>query len=962
MVSAFGGRPAEIPRTGIAGVTMETGDSHKNGYILIVEDDPGVMELEAQRLYPLGYPIAKASAPTDAIAMLARGTPELMLLDYSLPGMSALDLISGLERESVPVPPFLMVTGRGDEKVAVEVMKSGALDYIVKDARFLDNLLRTVNKALEKSALQKNLKKAEEELRKSARLYNFLAQVNGAVARERDAVRLLQEICRIAVEVGGMRMAWVGRPDPDLGRFVAVCSAGHVEGYLEGVKITLNGDTGKGPSGTSFRTGEISVCPDIATDPRMEPWREEALRREYRSSASIPLSIGEKVIFTLNLYSSEADFFVPEEMQLLSEIRGDISFALEALDSEQKRAAAQAALERTAAHLAHVMEANPVVIFKLRLAGGRFVQEWVSGNVHALIGYDPEEVLAPGWFEGVLHPEDLPLVVEGRHRLAAGETVVSDLRVRKKGNGHLWVHAQLKLVSPDEAIGSWTDISRLKESEVGFQELIDASPYGVVLRDGRNIAYINKRGLEIARAASAKEVVGHGILERIPERFHPELIRRMAGVDEGISAPPMEIEIEAMDGSLVPLEIHSHRIRYGGKETAVIFFRDLTEKKLADRMMREISDMQRVESLGQLAGGIAHDFNNMLTGIMANISLLERRCGGDPDTRDILKDTLVAAAEAKSLTANLLSFSKGGKPVKREICLEKVLREIFTLSTRGSSAATELEIDKELWSVDGDEPQLKQAVNNLLINALQAMPRGGTLRLSAANHGVELPPPALLPAGKYVKITVSDTGIGIPEEYLSHIFEPYFSTKKKGHGLGLSMAWSVVKNHGGHIAVASTPGKGSAFDIYLPATGRCLRAAQEKSAEIRRGTGRILVLEDEEIVTGAVRRMLRELGYECEIVQDGRAALRRYAEEKAAGRPFDAVIMDLTIPGGMGGKDAVAELRKSDPSARVIASSGYSDDAAMADYASNGFDAVLPKPYKFEELAAALQKLLAKRD
>nr|MDA8243194.1 ATP-binding protein [Elusimicrobiota bacterium] len=753
--------------------------------------------------------------------------------------------------------------------------------------------------------------------------------------------------------------AWVARPDTDLGRFVAVCSAGHVDGYLERVKITINGEKGKGPTATSFRTGGIAVCPDIASDQRMAPWREEALRRAYRSSASIPLSIGEKVIFTLNMYSSETGFFVPEEMQLLSEIQGDISFALEALDNETKRAAAQAALERTAAHLAHVMDVTPVMLLKLRFAGSAHpVLEWVSGNTVALTGYAPEEVLAPGWVKRNMHPDDLA-TAGSLGTIFEKKTLTRDFRFRHKNGGYFWVHAQLRLTSPDEAIGSWTDISRLKESEGVLQELIDASPYGVVLRDGRAISYVNRSGLEIMRAASEKDFVGHSILERIPERYRPEIERRMAEVDQGLPAPPVEIEVTAMDGRTVPLELHSRRIQYGGKKTAVVFFLDLTAKKNSDSLMREMLTMQRVESLGLLAGGIAHDFNNMLMGIMANISLLEKRCPLDKETVEILKDTLAAAGEAKSLTSNLLAFSKGGKPVKKEMCLEKALRDIFSLSTRGASAAAELDISEALWSVNGDEGQLKQAVGNLLINAVQAMPKGGTLRLEARNLPEGSPLPGLLPSGKYVRITVSDTGIGIPGEYLGRIFEPYFSTKKKGHGLGLSMAWSVVKNHGGHITAASVPGKGSTFDIYLPASGRCLRTAPESATEVLKGTGRILVLEDEEIVIGAVRRMLRELGYECEIVQDGRDALRRYAEEKAAGRPFDAVIMDLTIPGGMGGKEAVAELRRTDPSARVIASSGYSDDAAMAAHAANGFDAVLPKPYKFEELAAALRKLLA---
>jgi CheY-like chemotaxis protein len=238
------------------------------------------------------------------------------------------------------------------------------------------------------------------------------------------------------------------------------------------------------------------------------------------------------------------------------------------------------------------------------------------------------------------------------------------------------------------------------------------------------------------------------------------------------------------------------------------------------------------------------------------------------------------------------------------------------------------------------------------------MPSGGTIKLEARNLRAGAPRPGILPGGAYVRVAVSDTGVGIPGEYLSHVFEPYFSTKEKGHGLGLFMAWSVVKNHGGHIELASEPGKGTRFELFLPSTGRCLAAPVEQAGKPAGGTGRVLVLEDEEVVINAVRRMLRELGYESEIARDGAEAGRRYREEKAAGRPFSAVIMDLTIPGGMGGKAAVAELRKTDPEAKVIVSSGYSDDAELSDYRESGFDAMLPKPYRFEELADTLAGLL----
>ena len=371
-----------------------------------------------------------------------------------------------------------------------------------------------------------------------------------------------------------------------------------------------------------------------------------------------------------------------------------------------------------------------------------------------------------------------------------------------------------------------------------------------------------------------------------------------------------------------------------------------------------MANMQRVESLGAVAGGIAHDFNNMLTGITANLSLLGAKSARDPGNLEIIHDTIEAARNAQGLTAQLLAFSKGGQPVKKEFCLQKALREIFKLSTSGTKVSCEFKVPDNLWSVEGDENQIKQALNNLLLNSVQAMPAGGKLTLAAENiHCAAMP---VFAGGNCVKITVSDTGIGIPEQYLKRIFEPYFTTKNKGHGLGLSMTWSVVKNHGGHIEAMSVPGKGTTFEILLPATGHSLAEEAALQLEIHKGSGRILVLEDEEIVSKALVRMLHQLGYTCEITADGNETVRVYAEAEKAGKPFSAVIMDLTIPGGLGGKEAVQELRPIAPKVPVIVSSGYSDEAVMADYKSYGFDAVLPKPYRYEDLAETLSRLLKK--
>ena len=1557
------------------------------GGLLLLEDDKGTCELEAQRLEALGLEIRKCHSVEDALAALRTATPELMLLDYSLPGTNALDFIESVRKTGPALPPFLMVTGRGDEAVAVAAMKAGACDYLVKNNDFLENLLPAVTKALEKIALLRELEAAQKSTARNLHLYTFLAQVNLAASQTKDRQALYRQICEVAVNSGGLRMAWIGLLDEDLGRIIPFCQAGAVGDFLDGLRVDVSGEGG-GALGKAARSRKIQACSEVAKDSKISPLKEKMLARGYNSAAAMPLEENGRLVGLLLLYSEEPGFFSGPELKLLEEIRADISLALDAIASEEKRVAAQAALERTSSQLAHIMDVTPVMLFKVRLAeGGEPVIDWVSGNSAEVTGYSPEEVLRPGWLLEYRHPEDRPAAVEGLKEILVKKKLVRDFRFRHKNGRYFWVHAQLTLSEKEkrEITGSWTDITQLKESEERFQELFEKAPLGYQSLDeaGRfldvNQAWLDALGYareevigrwfgdflapeyveafkehfpqfkaagrvhsefellrksgdrrfmafdgRIARARDGAFQRTHCILKDITEAklaesrlrnseakfrtlfecgndamfMHPlgtdgeagnftevngvacerlgytreELLRLgPADIDAGEMAPVraaalrrlategralfetkhrskdgrvIEVEISARsfdhygkhyvlavardtterkkaqaeklllsevlkaslneiyifddrtlrfrflnkgaventgytaeeaslltplalkpqltpaefegllaplrsgasrvqffetthkrkDGSTYPVEVHlqhepengvfvaiisdiSRRVgaerelreknsllqlagraaKFGawsvdlekgvctwsdevaaiheepaghsplledglnyyapewrekigevfgacardgapydeemeiitacgnrrwvraigqaerGKDGRVVrvfgAFQDITQSKTAEEKLRQSEQLrraildnlpigvsvnsvspevvftymndnftrfyrvkpeelakpdsfweavykdpgeretmrarvlgdiasgdpermhwedvplrrdgktyyisakgiplpekgliistvwdvtdrrvaelalkeseetfrrlvehspygifiqlegkfeyfnpealrlfrarsaaelagrpifevfrgdshkgieerlrtlqgkhervpeveevclrldgtefpalvsavpfelgqrrgaivtlqditqkkqmeedllrsQKIESLGVLAGGIAHDFNNMLTGIMANLSLLSVRTGGGEDA-DIIRDTLEAARSAQTLTTHLLSFSKGGKPVKKEFCLARSLADIFTLATRGAKASHDLRTQEGLWSVEGDEGQIKQAVNNLLLNALQAMPSGGTVTLAAENtelsaEGSPLPP------GKYVRVTVSDTGIGIPKEYLARVFEPYFTTKTQGHGLGLSMTWSVVKSHGGHITAASESGKGTQFELLLPATGRRMNAQPAQGREIAKGSGRVLLLEDEDIVIRAAKRMMAELGYECAVTQDGVETLKLYDAEAAAGRPFDAVIMDLTIPGGMGGKEAGAELRRRHPEAVIIVSSGYSDEPVMADYKAFGFDAVLPKPYRYEDLAETLARLLVK--
>jgi signal transduction histidine kinase/CheY-like chemotaxis protein len=383
--------------------------------------------------------------------------------------------------------------------------------------------------------------------------------------------------------------------------------------------------------------------------------------------------------------------------------------------------------------------------------------------------------------------------------------------------------------------------------------------------------------------------------------------------------------------------------------------RNISDKK---KMEGELLKAQKLESLGMLAGGIAHDFNNLLTAVIGNISSAQMRLGSDHAAADRMSKAANAADRARHLTHQLLTFSRGGTPIKKRAPITGLLKDWVTFALMGSNVKCEFALPKALPWVVMDEGQISQVMNNLVLNAVQAMPRGGTIRVRAASVVVPRSDATPLEEGNYVKISVSDNGTGIPERYLRKIFDPYFTTKKKGSGLGLATSYSIVKKHGGLITVRSEVGRGTTFYVYLPATVPGERIHRDEKPGIVRGKGAILVMDDEELIRDLVSELLVQLGYEVCAVSDGREAIRIYRKTLANNKRFDAVIMDLTIPGGMGGAETLRKLRAIDPDVKAIASSGYSNNTVMSDYGKHGFISILPKPYNGAQLSRILAEVL----
>ena len=388
----------------------------------------------------------------------------------------------------------------------------------------------------------------------------------------------------------------------------------------------------------------------------------------------------------------------------------------------------------------------------------------------------------------------------------------------------------------------------------------------------------------------------------------------------------------------------------------VLVFRDITRER---KIEEELTKAEKLESVGVLAGGIAHDFNNILTAILGNI--IVARMSGKPGEKahDLLTEAEKASLQARDLTRQLLTFSRGGAPIRNPASIKQLLEETAGFSLRGSNARGIVKIPDDLWPVDIDEGQISQVINNLVINADQAMPKGGLIRVSAENvrigDGHALP----LAKGKYVKLSIKDEGVGISKENLPLIFDPYFTTKQKGSGLGLSVSYSIVRNHDGHISVESSIGKGTTFCVYLPATGKEPPSRKNQALPAFKQKVSVLFMDDDEMVLRSSSVMLEKLGCEVVTVKDGAGALATYRKAKKSGRPFDVVIMDLTVAGGEGGRETIGKLLKIDPGARAIVSSGYSTDPILANFRQFGFSDCLAKPYGIEEMRSKISGVLS---
>ncbi len=623
------------------------------------------------------------------------------------------------------------------------------------------------------------------------------------------------------------------------------------------------------------------------------------------------------------------------------------------------------ALIENASDMISVMDADAVITYQ-------------SPAVERILGYTPGEVEGTDMFRW-FHPDDAKLMRERlprmlRHR---GMLPAAEYRLLHKDGTYRLLELFGNNLLDDPVVNGFVvnlrDVTKRRLAEHALWE--EKERLNVTLRSIADGVIVCDRARRVVLMNPAAEALTGMVLSSCLGESCGRLLN-LVDPQTGEPAPDVmqqaletgqparlddEAEIISRKGErrLVSNSAAPVRDRRGQVVAAVLTIHDVTEHH---KYEQELQKIQKLESVGVLAGGIAHDFNNILTGIVGNLALAKMYAKGNDKAAAKIVEAENAALNARELTQQLLTFAKGGAPVRRSTDMERLVRETAGFVLSGSSVGMDLDTDPELYPAHVDAGLIRQAVQNLVLNASQARPEDGMVHISVKNEEVPQGAETSLRPGGYVRISITDRGEGIAQEHLERIFDPYFSTKKEGSGLGLATTYSIVKRHGGTIEVDSEPGRGSTFTMFLRASSEQPAPQNENGAgqkvARRRNRGRILLMDDENVVLNVTAEMLSALGYRVDTARDGARAVRMYKKALKKKKPYDAVIMDLTVPGGMGGREAMEYILEVDPDVIAIVASGYSSDPVMSEPTAYGFSGVIAKPFTVQNLGETLRDVL----
>ncbi len=510
----------------------------------------------------------------------------------------------------------------------------------------------------------------------------------------------------------------------------------------------------------------------------------------------------------------------------------------------------------------------------------------------------------------------------------------------------------------------------LYEHEAQFSAVTKFAVEAIISVDAKGDVIFWNRGAESMFGYRAEEIIGKSAEVLIPERFRDLIKNRVQELKDGsadlASDRFLEAEAKHKEGNEFHVEFSISSWVNKKKRYFMAIIRDVSKRK---RTEEELLRVQKLESVGTIAGGIAHDFNNILTGIVTDLFAAKMNLETNSEEYKLISEAEASAFRATSLARQFMSFASNSQtPLVEPMNLEPIIEEAVGFTLSGSNVSYELDIHEELYTVEVDRGQINQVLSNLVLNAAQSMPEGGKVKVLAENVMVnhqnrsKIESYLDLEDGRFVKISVVDTGHGIPEDHMLKIFDPYFTTKKTGSGFGLATAFSIINKHGGVITAKSTINEGSTFIIYLPALEiPSIAEVEEENHDHKElaGNGEILVMDDDLAVQKALGIVLKHLGYKVELTSTGEEAIEVYRKAVNKGEHFAAVIMDLTIPGHMGGKEAVGKILEIDPHAKVIVSTGYSTDPVVAEFQKYGFSAAMNKPFSVDVVKNVLKKVIA---
>mgnify|MGYP001118373578 CR=1 FL=1 len=598
---------------------------------------------------------------------------------------------------------------------------------------------------------------------------------------------------------------------------------------------------------------------------------------------------------------------------------------------------------------------------------GRMVD--VNQQACEMLGYSKEELLRLSVFEMDTRAdrERLPALwyhltpgatksLEGMHRKKDGALLPVEIRLAPVFWGeNRYILALVRDIS--ERYRAQAELAREKELlDTTLRSIGD----GVICTDLEGRVIIFNRMAEVLTGWQEKEALGRTLSE-VFYRYHEESgkecfnpIGKIHETGKILTIGPCVLVTRTGEKRLI-MDSSAPISNQEGFKGTVIVFRDITEQR---KLEQEALRADKLESLGILAGGIAHDFNNLLTAVLGNLSLAKMHVDPRSNVINHLNAAEKASLRTRDLTQQLLTFARGGAPIKETTSIGDLIKDSAHFVLRGSNVRLQLSLAPDLWPVEVDPGQMNQVINNLIINSDQAMPEGGLIEVRAENVLIEGEDNLPLVAGRYVRVVIRDHGVGIPAVHLSNIFDPYFTTKQQGSGLGLASSYSIVKRHGGHIKVESEVGEGTTFTVYIPAGQQPARKEAPAEEETLEGHGKILVMDDDAMVRQLSGELLGHLGFEVDFATDGEEAVAMYREALEANAPYRLVIMDLTIPGGMGGKEAVRKVLELDPGAKALVSSGFAQDQVVAEYERYGFSGKLTKPYNIREVVRTISRLL----